>query len=156
MRLTPEEHNEMLSIIRPMYGYSAWDAKLGVGSFITMNFGSSIGLIGKSKRPRGEWYLWIYHCAWQFIEKGQAVVGSEDDQEALKSLIKKLEGKRIIDIEINRETFNTRFIFEDDICLSTFPLTFLENFEHWMIYTPDSKVLTAGPGLQWSYESSGK
>ncbi|WP_243147461.1 hypothetical protein [Scytonema sp. UIC 10036] len=56
-------------------------------------------------------------------------------------------------IDILPPAWDTIFKFENDVILRLFSV-YSEDYEHWMLYTPDGNVLTVGPGASWSYESS--
>ena len=44
-------------------------------------------------------------------------------------------------------------MFSEQVILRLFSI-YSEEYEHWMLYTPDANVLCVGPGSSWSYESS--
>lgn len=139
-------------IIKPILGHKAWNVKLGVGSFVTMEFGHPTRMInGKS---HGEWYLWIYCCGW-YLEKPKGdYLGCEDPREIVKQEISVIEGHQLEDVQISSLAFETNFIFDDDIVLHTFPLNFIDDCEYWMLYTPEGKVLVIGPADKWTYKLS--
>lgn len=41
----------------------AWGARLGVGSFVTIEFGEEVKEQPSSK-THGEWHLWVYMATW--------------------------------------------------------------------------------------------
>jgi hypothetical protein len=139
-------------IIQPALGLPAWDVKLGLGSFITMQFGSAIA--DRKGIKRGEWYLWIYCCGWFLEEAHEQFIGSEDPRELLQQRLTVLEGRILQDIQIAYPPFLTRFIFEGGITLHTFPLSFTDDNAYWKLFTPHRKVLSVGPAGNWAYEKS--
>lgn len=139
-------------IIRPLLGHEAWGVKLGVGSFITLEFGKPI--INKFGKTRGEWLLWIYYCGWYIENPHKNFIGSEDSRERLKYEIAVLEGQRLENVIISPIAFETNFYFSNSIILHTFPLNFIDPYEYWMLYTPNEKVLTIGPAANWSFVQS--
>jgi hypothetical protein len=151
MRSDIESINE---IVKPLLGHMAWNVKLGVGSFITMEFGDLV--LTARGRSRGEWYLWIYCCGWYLENPNGPYLGSEDPRKILKQEIKILEGHRLEAVIISSIAFETNFVFDDGLVLHTFPLNFIEPTEYWMLFTPIGKVLVLGPERKWSFESSSK
>lgn len=139
-------------IIDPLLGHTAWNVKLGVGSFITMEFGNRV--IGAHGKPRGEWYLWTYCCGW-YLEKPDGVfIGCQDPRDIIKQEITTLEGHILEVVVISATAFETNFVFDRGYVLHTFPLNFIDPCKHWILFTPQEKVLVLGPGMNWSYESS--
>lgn len=141
-------------IIKPLLGNTAWNVKLGIGSFITMEFGDRISLA--HGRTRGEWYLWIYYCGWYLENPHGTFLGSEDPRKILKQEIIILEGDRLENVIISPIAFETNFVFQSGIVLHTFPLNFIDPSEYWMLFTPIERVLVIGPARNWSFEPSSK
>lgn len=141
-------------IIQPLLGNNAWGVKLGIGSFITMEFGAPI--IKRSKRIHGEWHLWIYCCGWYLENQNHIFIGSEDPREILKSEVTVLEGHCLENIIISPPAFETNFMFSNGKVLHTFPLTFIDPCEYWKLFTPMGKILTLGPAKHWSFEDSSR
>jgi hypothetical protein len=139
-------------IINPLLGHTAWDVKLGVGSFITMEFGNR--LIGAHGKSRGEWYLWVYCCGWYLEQPNGIFIGCEDPRDNIKKEITTLDGHVLEAVVISPTAFETNFVFDRGFVLHTFPLNFIDPRKHWMLFTPQGKVLVLGPGKDWSYEFS--
>jgi hypothetical protein len=149
--MTQKDINKINRIIKPVLGHSAWNVKLGTGSFITMEFGNPVPNVGH--RTYGEWYLWIYCCGWYLENPDDNFIGSEDPREILKTKIIILEGHRLENVIISPVAFETNFVFDSSLVLHTFPLNFVEPCEYWKLFTPDGKVLVLGPARSWSFES---
>jgi len=134
--------------------------KLGHGSFITMDFGRDISETyntrsGPKTRHFGEWRLWIYMCAWR-IDKGRVpVAGCEDSREKIEASLSELSIRKLNKIEILNNAFDVAFIFEDDMELHLFSF-YTKEKKQWMLFTPENKTFTAGPGCEWSYHDSDK
>jgi hypothetical protein len=139
-------------IIHPLVGHPAWNVKLGVGSFVTMEFGNRISL--PQQKQRGEWHLWIYCCGWFLIEGQAPLIGSEDSRELLQEKITVLNDRVLKDVTISSDTFETNFEFDGDLTLHTFPLHFVDDDPYWMLFTPDGNVLIIGPAGKWFYQKS--
>jgi hypothetical protein len=139
-------------IIQPLMGNEAWGVKLGVGSFITMEFGAPV--TKSAKYVHGEWHLWIYCCGWYLENPNHIFIGSEDPRDILKSEVTVLEGLRLENILISPIAFETNFLFSNGKVLHTFPLNFIDPCEYWKLFTPNGKVLILGPAKHWSYEDA--
>jgi len=149
-RIHEKDIDQIREIIRPLLGSSAWNVKIGIGTFITMEFGNQISISPRDKR--GEWYLWIYYAGW-FLENPKGIsIGSEDKRDILKKEVKVLEGCRLVDILIYNSAFETKFVFDDGIILHTFPLHIVDDWESWELFTPDKKVLILYPSGKWDYK----
>lgn len=138
----------------PLQGKRAWGASLGIGSFVTIEFGEPLSPTGNKGRTHGEWHLWIYNSAWRLEEENKKVLAaSEDPRSKLEVAIQRLEGLAFYSVKLFTPALETVFTFEQGVVLRVFPI-YSEEFEHWMLYTPDGNVLVAGPGSSWSYQSS--
>ena len=141
-------------IINPLLGHKAWNVKLGIGSFITIEFGNPIPTA--RQKTRGEWYLWIYCCGWYLENQNGILAGSEDQRDRIRQKITILEDHTIEDIVVSSPVFETNFVFDGGLVLHTFPLTSIDPYKYWMLFTPQGRVLVLGPAGQWSYELSSK
>jgi len=86
------------------------------------------------------WQLWIY-------------IGCEDySRETIEKFLAELANKKLTQVEILNDSFDSTLVFED-IELHLFATHTYEK-EQWMLFTPEKKVFTAGPGSEWSFEES--
>jgi len=153
--LNHNDVNEIKAIVSPILGKSAWDASLGFGSFITVEFGLPIKPTENAKYLRGEWHLWVKHAFWRLEENNRVLVGSEDDRKTLGEKLKAINGLNLEVFDINPVTYETVFLFGGRVKLSVIPTSYLQNeYEYWTLYTPQRKVLLAGPGMEFRYEDS--
>src|SRR5512145_1043305 len=81
----------------PLIGQAPWSVWLGIGSFITLEFGTPQQ---KYDRLVGEWNLWIQHSDWRIESLTTVIVASEDQREKIDEKIKVLEGQKIISIDV--------------------------------------------------------
>jgi hypothetical protein len=144
--------NSLIEVNERLIGQRSWGVSLGIGSFLTVNFGSPTKPIRESKTVLGEWYLWVRHSAWRILNNRYPVIGSEDSREILKTEVPMLNNLVLSEIVITPTSFDTDFVFEGRITLQLFPVIYKDEYTHWELYTPDNKVLTLGPGLSWSYK----
>ncbi len=130
-------------------GQTVWGAALGVGSFVTLEFGRSVE--DSRGKVHGEFHLWIYCTAWRIESMEKVIASSEDAREELQTLVPQLNGKLLSGIDIDPISLSAIFSFVDGTALRTFSV-FSKEYEHWMFYLPDDQVFSAGPGASWSWE----
>lgn len=157
---TARDLEEIRKIIRPLLGNPGWDAGIGYGSFLTIEFGAARD-IGRRRDGTpltgGEWHLWIYCSAWR-VETPTAVLGaSEDPRDRMSAAAASLNGRPLVAVELSLPSLETTFRFEGGHQLRVFPIYTSpgeSDPEHWMLYTPDYMVLNVGPASSWSYHRS--
>ncbi|MCP2729464.1 hypothetical protein [Limnofasciculus baicalensis] len=161
MTITETEIHEIQTHIAPLLGQKPWDVSIGVGSFITFDFGTPIprkfSHKGKRLPARGEWHLWIYMCAWRLQKGDQVLAACEDSREQMEAAVKSMEGLALQSIEVLPPAWDTIFTFENRIVLRTFSIysdSSEEGSENWLLFTPGQNVLSIGPGSTWYYGSS--
>jgi len=151
MAVTKNDIQEIQNTLAPLLGRTAWGVSLGIGSFITLEFGVPIS--GEaSKHTHGEWHLWIYYCAWRLEQGDQILAGSEDPRPKMEAAVRQLEGLDLQAVDLALPALDTAFTFSNSFVLRIFPV-YSDDHEHWMLYTPDNKVLVLGPSTNWSYIS---
>lgn len=144
-------------ILSKIEGLKAYNVKLGHGSYLTIDFGEPIEINIKTRKgiekfTRGEWHLWVYMCAWRIDKGNRALAGSNDSRNKIESVLKKIDGKKMISFDLKR-SLDAILVFNGQYELRMFSVN-TEDQDQWMIYTPDKNVLTVGPGNKCSYESA--
>lgn len=139
-----------------LVGKKARNVQLGYGSFITIDFGKDLLVEVKTKKGidtfnRGEWHLWVYMAAWRLDQGDRVLIGAGDDREEIAKELTTLEGKQFVRAIILNTSFDTVLEFQDDVKLNLFSFKTKES-DQWMLFMPDRKVFTAGPGNTWTYE----
>ena len=138
---------QVKTIISDLIGLNAWGVKLGVGSFITMEFGRPEE---ESDGPvHGEWHLWVYCCEWRLEKEGRFLAGSGDTRDVIEAALRKVEGTVLASFEVFDSGLDAVLTFSQDLVLRLFYI-YSDSYEHWMVYLPEGNVLTAGPGQGWS------
>lgn len=140
-------------IVAPVIGQTAWGATLGVGSFLTAEFGKAVPAQKPRGREHGEWHLWITYAAWRIEQAGNTLAASEDERSRLTTAVEHLNGLAIRSIEVVSPALDTLFTFDQDIVIRVFPV-YSEQYEHWQLFVPNGNVLTIGPGAGRSYQSA--
>jgi hypothetical protein len=154
MKLTDKDKNAILTILNPLQGLKPWNVKLGIGTFITLDFGEPQEKYG---HIYGEWYLWVYGCFWRLETHETTLATAEDSRETMETQIKHMENRTLIGISVSA-TLDTTLEFEDGLFLKLLPDTeFLDDPEYWglwywLLFTPNGKILQVYPGSHWSYE----
>lgn len=135
-----------------LVGETAWAARLGIGSFLTVEFGDRRPASTPSGNPHGEFHLWAYCAAWRIDEGDAIVIASEDDRERITDAIRRLDGRVVEDVSVS-DTLELVVHFDEGVRLALFPI-FSRGFEHWMLFVPAGEVYTAGPGTTWTVEGT--
>lgn len=154
MSVTQSDIQEIKAKLLPLFGKKAWDVSLGVGSFITIEFGNPVAPESEEGRTHGEWHLWVCSCAWRLEEGDEVLAGSDDPRETLQEAIRCIEGLSLQSVELFPPAPDVVFRFGDNVVLRLFPCEFVEESEHWMLFTPDENVLTLGEEGGWTYLSA--
>ena len=129
----------------PVLRQSPWRARVGVGSFLTFDFGRRIRRDG---RQYGQWRLWIYQANWVLMHGGNQLAESDRKRPVIDLAVRRLEGMPLTSVEVDHER-NTTFAFADFL-LKVRPANYRDEpgkrDESWLFFMPDDKVLTVGPG----------
>jgi len=133
----------------PMLGTRPWKAKLGVGSFLTLDFGRRVKDHG---HMHGEWHLWIYLSNWALLHGNRRLADSDSDRNVISVSVKRLEETSLTDLHFERERLKTTFVF-GDFRLVVSPADYLDDVDerdyYWLLYMPSKEVLRVGPsGIQ--------
>jgi hypothetical protein len=134
--------------------HPGWHVCRGYGSFVTFNFGEPrLKDYGIRHRPkgrlparfrevavRGDWYLWIYCCAWAIWQDGKHTANSGSSNDEIDCACAFLEGQKIRGITIYPNTGETLFCFDLGGALLTWPMD-NEIIEQWSLRCPDKKIL---------------
>jgi hypothetical protein len=150
MAITTDDIQVIQQKIKGLIGKKVWAPKLGVGSFITCEFGNPLPPNTEGS-VHGEWHLWTYCCAWRLEQSDEVVVGSEDNRDDLEKAVQILEGRTLENVVIASPAGESQLYFSGSIVLRLFPVFYVGDYEHWMLFTPEGRVLTIGPGSTWSY-----
>ena len=146
-------HQEIQAKLHPLLGQKTWGVSLGFGSFLTLEFGQPLPPSDENQKIHGEWHLWLYCCAWRVEEEDKILAASEDERDHIKTAIHRLDNLTLHSIELLSPACDAVFTFEQQVILRVFAI-YSQDYEHWLLYTPDGNVLSVGPGSHCSYESS--
>ena len=133
----------------PVLGTRPWKAKLGVGSFLTLDFGRRVKDRG---HMHGEWHLWIYLSNWALFHGDRRLADSDSDRHVIAVAVRRLEETSLTDLRFEREQLKTTFVF-GDFRLVVSGADYLDDADerdyYWLLFMPTKEVLRVGPsGIQ--------
>lgn len=111
-------HAQVLKIVRSLIGLKPWRLKLGIGSFVTIEFGEPEASPHGRVR-HGEWHLWFYMCRWKFVERGQALVDSDDERTLTQKTFENLELGYVESVLIPRTSVNLQLKRSTELLIRT-------------------------------------
>jgi hypothetical protein len=130
---------------QPVLGVRPWRVKLGVGTFLTFDFGSRIKTPG---HVRGQWHLWIYLSNWKLFHCDRLLVDSNADRRPMTVATRRLEGEALSDVDFDSRAKETILTF-NDFRLVVSPADYLRDSDdrddYWIFFMPNDEVLAAGP-----------
>ena len=132
------------AFIGPLLGLPAWGVKQGHGSFLTFEFGQPKLEVGKPRQSdergsrrtayvHGEWHLWIYCCNWRASQDGAELAWSEDATEAIGRAVGRLNGQKLIGVDVAPAEGSSTFKFDLGGVLETWPYGDDPTDEQWII-----------------------
>ena len=134
------------------------DAHWCYGSVVELNFG--MNTVIKSpliKREtycvEWEWCFWVYMTFWDLEINGKIVTHDDDQQKKIDCTIKKLEGKKLLNMKVLSDEYDMMLTFENDITLHLIANNTEEDNEQWRLFTPGGRILKAGPFKKLVYKS---
>jgi len=130
---------------RPIVGLRPWRVSLGVGSFLTFDFGRKVK---EDHHLRGEWYLWIYQANWSLRHRDRKLADSDSRRTIIEVATQRLEEAELTSVSFDPQTSVTEFQFGEFYLLVS-PADYLDSpddrDEYWLFFMPGNLVLTAGP-----------
>jgi hypothetical protein len=135
----------LASFMSPVLGLPAWGVTQGHGSFLTLDFGSPQRVIierDEAKRRLkipadecGDWHLWIFCCHWCIRLDGMQLAWSEDSRELIGHISSRLNGLKLVAVDIDPERGASTFAFELGFTLETWPYEDDPHSEQWMFFS---------------------
>jgi hypothetical protein len=142
---------QIATLFQPVVGQRAWGAKIGWGSFVTIEFGPKRL---EHHHYRGDWHLWLYQCDWSLTSKTHEMANSESRRGVMQVAIDNLNGLELNGLAFNPQEMSTEFIFQGNLQLrcQRYPDAKPDE-ECWMLFLPDKRVASlVADGLR--YENS--
>jgi hypothetical protein len=137
---------DVRQVIQPVLGLKPTRAKLGIGSFITLDFGQ---LSREDHHMVGKWHFWIYQAYWFLTDAKREIVNADSERRYIDLAIPRLQEKKLTDVELNTTSLETVFRFEDFRLTVRRPDYLGDEIDardhYWMFFMPNSQVLSVGP-----------
>jgi hypothetical protein len=143
-------------------GLPSWNVEVGVGSFITMEFGEPHLHVTTVQRRhtyladapaeteqrgawvRGQWHLWIYCCRWSLTLHDAPISHHETTPPTMSRALRLLNGQMLTDVQVSDDA-TTTFTFDLGCVLTTRPAPLVvydgDVVEQWFLYQPSGEVL---------------
>jgi len=164
MPFAPEDIQAIHELLAPIIGREAWGVHVGYGAQLTIHFGAGrteTRTIRSGKQwssTHGEWDVWTDSCVWRLEDATSVLAAYEDPRPLMDSAFARLNGRRLLSIDVSPTSADTVFTFDDGILLRLFSIYMDPDGDqaHWMLFAPAHQVLVIGPSTRWSYERSDK
>ncbi|WP_345456029.1 hypothetical protein [Actinoallomurus oryzae] len=152
-KITHLDSERIQAIAQPLLGSPAWGVALGIGSFLTLEFGDAVPPATPEGTTHGEWHLWVAMAAWRLESDTDVIVASEYPRLFIRRAIQVLNGLRLVGVSVQAPSLETTFLFED-LRLRLFPMYAAADagFGDWLLWTPSGRVLTVGEGPVWTFQ----
>ncbi len=133
------------------FGSPVWGSRLGPGSSLRLNLGQAHQGNPKFGQWYGEWHLWISFAAWRIETPGSVLGACEDRRDDMERAVLALDGKVLVDCDVDLPSLSPIFCFADGTSLRTFLHYSREDGgEQWTLSRPDRMVRVVGPGYSWN------
>jgi len=132
-------------------GLRAWDPSIGVGSFLTIEFGSP--RVTSAGVTQGAFHLWIYGSSWSIRKRGNNIATSEQDHATMATGAHVLDDALVQGFEFDPDQMTLTLRLDSDLELIVRPSED-PDMEEWLLYLNDGTVITAGPGMGVVRESA--
>src|SRR4051812_8224279 len=101
-------HIDVMEIFRPVVGLKPTRAKLGVGSFLTFDFGP---LSREDHHMVGRWHLWVHQAYWSLKDKQREIVNADSERRYINLAVPRLESCELLGVNVDSESLQTEFHF---------------------------------------------
>jgi hypothetical protein len=149
----------------PVYGTPSWGVKRGVGSCVTLDFGTPrveiddvrtlLANIGPERmrvprrivQVKGEWSLWFYWCDWSLSWNDREIANSESEDLVIDRALHVLNGQSLTAVSAGAGDGTSTFSFDLSCTLQTRPALPEDYAEddpqrEWMFFQPSGRVLS--------------
>ncbi len=152
-----KKYKLIYDLFEPIVSQKVQKSYSGFGSFIAIQFGMNLISLSCSAKKifdiRSEWYFWVDMSFWDLKVNGKIATHDDDKREKIDHTVKKLEGKRLLNVEILSDEYDMMLVFENGISLHLIANNRKEDYKQWSLFTPDKMILTAGPLEKLTYKS---
>ncbi|MBA3915209.1 MAG: hypothetical protein H0X25_15440 [Acidobacteriales bacterium] len=137
--------NEIREYFGPVIGASPWKAELGVGSFLTFEFGKRVLEDG---HQHGEWHLWISLANWELHHNARKLADSDAHRTVISVAVRRLKQAPLTEVLFDEGKRVTTFVF-GDFRLTVAPADYLKDpdsdDDYWLFFMPEKRVMSLGP-----------
>jgi len=134
------DNTRIREAIAALVGKAPWDVRLGVGSFLTLEFGKHVVQAGE-RRQHGEWHLWLYMCNWRLESPSGVLVGSSDERETIEKALNTMHWGSVSEAIVDEPALDLRLSFASGHRLKTFSSESTGE-DQWILYTPDGMAIS--------------
>jgi hypothetical protein len=155
-----EALTDLLSLL---VGELCWSARLGYGDELQLDCGELVPFVHPRLRgeAHGSWMLLMRATPWKLWRDRDLVADSSEKSEVLRERIRTLEGRKIEACRTRLPDLQLTLSFSDRLSLvvgtdspaGRVPSS-ADVLAYWQALTPDRMLVSAGPGLVWSYRSA--
>ena len=146
--------------IRQLRGQVCWDVHHDRLLNLSMNFGdpwlkirepyqtkSRLKLLrqyaaSRSVFARGRWWLWIYYSYWKISYKGKRIATGSSSIGQILQATGNLSGQKLMQLELNVHTGNTRFTFDLGSTLDVRRRNRNDDEILWILHKPKGYILS--------------
>lgn len=143
---------EINELFQPLLGKKAWGAKVGWGSFVTIEFGARRL---QQHHYHGDWHIWLYQCDWTLKAQTHEMAHSESQKGLMQTAIENLNDRELLETFFDEGQMATDFLFQGNLRLRCQPYADAEATEEfWMLFMPDKQVASLShEGLKYERET---
>lgn len=146
--VTQTDLDTVRSLVVPLVGKQAWKVRLGIGNFVTMEFGRQL-TPNKFGRSYGEWHLWLCGCEWRIDQRDQIPRPERTPRSNLRVVVQELEGRTLLAVSLYSPAIDATFEFEGGPVIAAICREY-NRAESWNLFTPQYKTCR-GTGVQVDY-----
>lgn len=127
-------------LFEPLLGRKSWGARIGYGSFVTIEFGERRLF---HHRYHGEWHLWLYLCDWELFSGNRQLAHSESKKHIMQVAIDNLNNAELRKVSFEPQSMVTKLAFGHDLRLLCQPYPDAASDEDcWILFMPGEQVVS--------------
>jgi hypothetical protein len=154
--------------VKKLFGHFCWNVDWWRLLNLSMDFGKPRLRLGRIRERkirsirgtvrtrgvtyRGQWFLWIYLSYWSILLNDTPIASYSSLPQKQKKALAILEGQKIKNIWIDRESGATRFEFDLGAVLQVRRRARRSRDELWLLYMPNGYVLSILGNGSYTYE----
>jgi hypothetical protein len=151
---------QVQDLFKPLLGQAAWSVQGGVGSMLTLEFGTPHIIVREPKVLRaaaservrrhfrrrqvsvaGDWHLWIQYCDWKISVSDGSCDSESFDWRQPNECLRDLDGQRLIGVGAGALPNSWRFEFDLGGVLEVWPSTeYKPTNDLWGLYGWDDET----------------